>query len=128
MASLSDLPDELLSLIGEESDPTEQFVLALTSRRLHRIVNPILYKDNITKDDGNAVFWAARHGRLDTLELLRTYGAEWNDSNGSRNHEVYAWAFPEKEIEDVIDDHDTFFSPLHIAAKFGQTSAARWLL
>lgn len=107
--------------------PTAQFSLALSNKRLHDIVNPVLYKQHV-RQSGTAVFWAAREGRLDTLELLQTHGAELNDSNGSRLQWVFDWAFPRGD--EAIDPfaHDVFFTPLHIAAKFGQCAAVKWLL
>lgn len=126
MASLCALPSEVIVLIGSACEPREQNRLARTSRRFHDILNPLLYKRNVRHGLGSAVFWAARHGRLDTLELLRIAGAEWNDNSASRLEVVYRPVYPYRFEQDM--QHDMFFTPLHIAAKFGQESTVRWLL
>lgn len=130
MASFLSLPNEVIELIGRISLTGQQFNLALTNRHLHHLINPIIYKENVKFSFGSAMFWAARFDRLDTLELLRTYGADLNDSNASRSDFVYDIAYPRwKDIDGGdIDSWDTFFSPLHIAARFGRYSAVKWLL
>lgn len=127
MTFLTGLPNEVLVMVGEACGPQEQSCLARANRRLHVLLNPLLYKHNVQQGLASAAFWAARHGRLDTLERLRVSGAEWNDNSGSRLGSVCTSLVP-YDPGAMFNRYDMFFTPLHIAAKFGQDSAVRWLL
>lgn len=125
MASLLSLPDELILQISEECG-SEMHRLTHVNGDLHRIVNPELYKYNVRYRYGSAIFWAARHGSLDTLEYLRIAGAEWNDQSAS---------YSDRDLAESVCPFlpgqllcNMYFSPLHIAAKFGQDETVRWLM
>lgn len=126
MASFSSVPDELLDLIGKACSPQEKSRLAQASRRLRKVVNPLLYKQNLRQGLGSAVFWAARHGRVDLLQHLFTFGFDWNDNSASRLRTVQTWIYPGSKI--TLPHYHIHFTPLHIAAKFGHDLAVRWLL
>lgn len=128
MASLSGLSNEVIVLIGEACGTRERSCFARANRRLHDLVNPVLYRHNVRQGLASAAFWAARHGRVDTLELLRIGGAEWNDNSASRLESVYRSLCPHHPAALQRVEYDVFFTPLHIAAMFGQDSAVRWLL
>lgn len=123
---MSRLPVEILLLIVQAILPRKADLnsLAKGSKYLHKQLNPFLYKHNIENENGTAVFWAAEHGRVDTLELLKEHGAEFNDSSGSREvacrhlHPRNRCGFPK----------ECLFFPLHVAAKFGQDLAVAWLM
>lgn len=124
--NLSDLAGELICLIAENCGQTEMSRLARTNTRLRNFITPKLYKRNIRDKNGSAMFLAARNGNLDTLELLKTAGAEWNDQSASYSDEKVRRAFsPNLPRQHPLD---IYFSPLHIAAKFGQYDAVRWLM
>lgn len=125
MASLFILADELILSIAKACGP-EMHRLARVSHRLYRIVTPELYKQNVRHRYSSAMFWAARHGHLDTLERLRIAGAEWNDQSASYSDRDLARSvcpyLPGQLLANM------YFSPLHLAAKFGQDDTVRWLL
>lgn len=125
MASLLILADELILPIAEACGP-EMHRLAHVNQRLNRIVTPELYKHNVRHRYSSAMFWAARHGNLNTLEKLGIAGAEWNDQSASYSDRALARSvcpfLPRQRLFNM------YFSPLHIAAKFGQDETVRWLL
>lgn len=122
--SLSRFPSEVLVCIAEACDTFGQASLCRSSRRLNELVTPILYRQNVQEDFGSAMYWAAQHGRIDILERLRAWGAEVNDNSGSQLDNVYEPLCPYP----FRRPHDAYFTPLHVAAKFGQDDAVRWLL
>lgn len=125
MASLIIIADEIILSIAEACGP-EMHRLAHVNQRLNRIVTPDLYKYNVRHGYSSAMFWAARHGNLDTLEKLRIAGAEWNDQSASYSDRDLARSvcpyLPGQRLANM------YFSPLHVAAKFGQDETVRWLL
>lgn len=127
MASLLDLPNEVILRISKLCNTHGHNCLAQANRGLHDLLNPLLYKRNVRDELASARFWAARHGRLDTLELLRIADAEWNDNSASCLDTVQRLAWP-NGLDDDIKDQGVSFSPLHIAAQFGQDAAISWLL
>ncbi|KAL7629668.1 hypothetical protein AAE478_001191 [Parahypoxylon ruwenzoriense] len=81
MACFTDLPNEIIfSIVALLPYPEvalrncDLAALALTSRHLHRLVDPILYACNKNKSRSSAVIWAARHGRIETLEKAFCFG------------------------------------------------------
>ncbi|ROV99681.1 hypothetical protein VSDG_03023 [Cytospora chrysosperma] len=124
MASISKLPSEVVVLIAKACRVPEKSALARSNRQMNELITPELYKYNIQKEGGSAVFWAAEHGCIETLERLVSFGAEVNDITASRFRVVHRPYYP----YGTRCLHDTFFSPLHIAAKFGQDGAVKWLL
>lgn len=112
---------------------------AATCRRHHDLANPILYKINIDRDLSTAMLWAARYGRIGTLERMLMYGAEVNDAVASIDFEgdIPTWIIGDPIIRDTqLDDHPLprdgrgrcIFAPLALAAAYGQDIAVRWLL
>ncbi|ROW04698.1 hypothetical protein VMCG_04799 [Cytospora schulzeri] len=124
MASISDLPSEVVVLIAEACRVPEKSALARTNRQLNELLTPALYRYNIQREGSSAMFWASQHGCIETLERLVSFGAEVNDNTASRFRVVHRRYYP----HGTRRLHDTFFTPLHIAAKFGQDGAVKWLL
>jgi ankyrin repeat protein len=74
--SLLSLSNELLLLIAENLDEETINAFARTSRRSHRLVNPLLYQvDTQMEPCAWALEWAARNGRLSTAQLSLSAGA-----------------------------------------------------
>ncbi|KAI2472371.1 ankyrin repeat-containing domain protein [Annulohypoxylon bovei var. microspora] len=72
MATFISLPNEILILFAFAL-PCPHLdwslaALALTNRQLHRLFNPVLYGHNKDRHKSKAVEWAAKHGRIETLE------------------------------------------------------------
>ncbi|KAG8159990.1 hypothetical protein KVR01_010627 [Diaporthe batatas] len=125
MSSLSSLPDEVIILIAEACDVPDKARLARSNRRLNDLATRVLLRYSVKEAGNSAMFWAAEHGHINTLERMRSYGAEINDTSGSRLATVVRRldSFPQHRLYS-----STGFSPLHIAAKFGQNAAVKWLL
>lgn len=111
---------------------------AATCRRHHDLANPILYKINIDRDLSTAMLWAARYGRIDTMELMFKFGAEVNDTAASID---FGGFIPSWIIGDPVVHNSNFvfplpredrgycmFAPLALAAAYGQDVAVSWLL
>lgn len=75
-----DLPNELILAFGDWADPPTLSALASTSRRLHSLLNPQLYRRNAKEQHSAALIWAAANGRVDTASLCLSYGADINTS------------------------------------------------
>lgn len=113
-------------MIAQASRQPELNCLARVNRYLYEFLNDDLYIRNVRHGYGSAVFWAARHGRLDTFEHLRKAGAEWNDQSASYSDDKLARSVCPYLPGQIL--RNMYFSPLHIAAKFGQDEAVQWLL
>ncbi|KAJ4394504.1 hypothetical protein N0V93_003722 [Gnomoniopsis smithogilvyi] len=126
MVTLQNLPSELVRHIAQKCGQSDMSRLLRVSKNLRNIVTPELYEHNVRNQYSSAMFWAAQSGNIDTLELLDTAGADWNDQSASFSDEKVREQFcpylPGQHSRNM------YFSPLHIAAKFGQGRAVRWLL
>ncbi|KAF9870780.1 hypothetical protein CkaCkLH20_11679 [Colletotrichum karsti] len=77
MATLEDLPSELLLHIAEELWELRGLAsLAKMNHRLKAIANPILYQAAARKKKHNAFFHCARIGQMGNLEILRKNGQD----------------------------------------------------
>lgn len=76
MTELSELPTEILLLIGECIQFAKDInSLCQTSRRLHALLTPSLYKLNVRLGKSSALVWAAEHGHATTARLSLQAGA-----------------------------------------------------
>jgi ankyrin repeat protein len=114
---MSNLPVELLLKIAEEhcTSARDLNALAQTCRGFHGLVNPVVYRHNVSEEGGDAVLWACEHGRIDTLEHLREQGARFDLEFGV-------------EVDVGSDAHRACFAPIHVAAKHGHVEVLAWLL
>ncbi|ROW09654.1 hypothetical protein VMCG_02156 [Cytospora schulzeri] len=118
---LSCLPTELIIhiLCDFQLRSRDRANISLTCRLFHTINTPILYTENIRHGNSSCLFWAARHGRIGTLQNAVAAGAHLNTSG---------W-LAEDEGEEVDDDNSGHATtPLHVAAKYGQREVAEWLI
>ncbi|KUI61663.1 Transient receptor potential cation channel subfamily A member 1 [Cytospora mali] len=118
---LSWLPTELFIHILSDShfSPRDRANISLTCRLFHAINTPILYTDNIRHGNSSCLFWAARHGRIATIQNAVAAGAHLN---------INGW-LAEDEVDDGDDDNaGRATTPLHVAAKYGQREVAEWLI
>lgn len=123
--SFSLLPTELvIQILGDDHLACrDRASLSRTCHLFHDISNPILYAQNLRLAKSSCLFWAAKHGRLATLGRALAAGANVNteacfaDDDDDDDNDVNA-----------DDDATTSTTPLHVAAKYGQTEAAEWLL
>ncbi|KAI1205892.1 ankyrin repeat-containing domain protein [Annulohypoxylon truncatum] len=152
MATFNSLPNEILTIIADFfpcrsvlSQSQYLGTLALTNRRLYQLVNPILYAHNRDKDHSSAVIWAARHGRIETLEKALFFGLNFNCRDDERlsclciavihkQEATVTWLLNHgvgPDVEPVIERFravDRRFSPLFLALKTAQSSVACLLL
>lgn len=127
MPSLSDLPNEIIILIAEGCDVRGKACLARSNRRLNGLATEVLLRYSVREEGNSAMYWAAEHGHINTLERMRACGAELNDSSGSRLPVVFR-RLAAIMLDDIDVSRNFGFLPLHVAAQFGQDSAVHWLL
>lgn len=75
---LLDLPNELILELGDLAEPPALCALASTCRRLHSLLNPLLYRRNAQEQYSSALIWAAENGRVDTVSHCLSHGANIN--------------------------------------------------
>lgn len=126
MASLSCLPDEIIILIAEACDVPGKARLARSNRRLNELTTGVLHRYSVQEEGNSAMYWAAEHGHIRTLQRMRSCGAELNDSCGSRLPMVHRRFFPNPSL--YHSRNSVGFLPLHVAARFGQDAVVQWLL
>ncbi|RYO87123.1 hypothetical protein DL766_001870 [Monosporascus sp. MC13-8B] len=74
---LAGLPSELIEAIALQIDTYSGLAaLSLASRRMHGCANPVLYKRAAGSARQRALFWAAAHGSVSTLERMLDAGAD----------------------------------------------------
>lgn len=73
-----DLPNELILASGDLAEPPALSALASTCRRLHSLLNPLLYRRNAREQRSSALIWAAENGRVDTVNLCLSHEADIN--------------------------------------------------
>lgn len=110
MPNFHNLPYELLEDVTRMSGRAATSALAQTSKWLHYLVIPILYKRHIKDGLCSALFWAAKVGELGTLKYLLHYGADLN-AIGSVEPDEMAWG-----------------RAVHYAARGGHDEVVAWLL
>lgn len=126
MASLSCLPDEIIILIAEACDVSGKACLARSNRRLNELTTEVLHRYSVQEEGNSALYWAAEHGHIRTLQRMRSCGAELNDSSGSRLPIVFLRFF--RYPAGYYSRDSVGFLPLHVAARFGQDAVVQWLL
>lgn len=126
MASLSCLPDEIIILIAEACGVPGKACLARSNRRLNELTTGVLHRYSVQEEGNSAMYWAAEHGHIRTLQRMRSCGAELNDSSGSRLPIVYRRFFRNPSL--YHSRNSVGFLPLHVAARFGQDATVQWLL
>ncbi|KAK3388709.1 hypothetical protein B0T20DRAFT_100715 [Sordaria brevicollis] len=93
--ALQKLPVELLLEIPPDLGSFQDLAaLARTCRRLYDVFNPLLYKYDVQTGSPIAMFWAARWGRLRTLQLSHDAGANLKQ----------AWSSPDPLCRSKYDD------------------------
>ena len=80
MVTINHLPPDVLYDISDYVSSGSLAALARTSRHFYSILNPHLYIKDIHYVDADyaCLFWAAKHGRLDTIKMAHSYGADLN--------------------------------------------------
>lgn len=137
--SFIDLPGEILlgiaSFLFRESDIND---LAKTSTRLHSLLNPALYKFNVTHSKSSALLWAASEGQDTTARLCIQQGADPNITDPmnatplslavNHRHPKVVKVLLECKDTDVNTGVDEGDSPLYCAALFGVRDVVKLLL
>ncbi|CAH0044669.1 unnamed protein product [Clonostachys solani] len=100
MATFEALPQEIVIAIGEmcawpassEEPPPSKHLAALirTGRWLYNLLNATLYRKNLKQGEplDSCVLWAAENGRLDTIKMAVSFGADLN-ADGARDESDY---------------------------------------
>lgn len=118
------LPNELMFALGNLADIPTLSALASTSRRLHALLNPLLYRRNAREQHSRALVWAAENGRLDTAKLCLSHGADINtvtspeeETRRQRNNLLF-----------LIGAVSRSGTPLHYAVRRGHDEIVKYLL
>ncbi|ROW13168.1 hypothetical protein VPNG_04876 [Cytospora leucostoma] len=120
---LNHVLDKQLLLIHILSDPDfcppDRANISLTCRVFETINTPILYAENVRQGGSSCLFWAARRGRLRTIQIAVAAGA---------HPHVAGWL-----AEDGMDGSDVDIvcratTPLHVAARYGHRQVAECLI
>lgn len=118
--SLLDLPNEILYMVGDHlEEPSDMNALCLANKDLYTMFALLLYKIDSARE-GKALYWAAQNGREHTAKLALAIGA-------NVNHQVPKFLEPEG-VESQVHMSTSMDTPLHAAAKNGQTSMVKLLL
>lgn len=127
-SSFALLPIELIiQILGDDHLASrDRASISRTCQLFHNINNPLLYAQDVRQGRSSCLFWAAKHGRLDTLKRAVDAGADINNEG---------WFADDDDGDDgggIVHVHDNkpagVTTPLHVAAKYGQKEAAEWLL
>ncbi|KAK4157081.1 hypothetical protein C8A00DRAFT_30066 [Chaetomidium leptoderma] len=111
-ALLAQIPVQLLLNIAEHNHTSrvrDLNALAQTCRSFYGTLHPMLYFLNVQYEGASAALWAARHGRIDQLEILRGLGA---DLENVRDNSEDGWSF----------------AVMSTAAAHGQDATLAWFL
>ena len=115
------LPAEIIILIAESLDVGDQLSLGLTSRRLHRVVNPIIYETDIKSGRSYCLFWAVQKGQKGALEQALACGAHLDTR---RLDEKTVIPTPLRDLRHPVQ----YRTPLHWAVLFRKLDVVEWLL
>lgn len=118
-SSFALLPIELIiQILGDDHLACrDRASISRTCQLFHDINNPILYTQNVRQGRSSCLFWAAKHGRLETLKRGVDAGANVNTEGWFADDGV-----------NMDDNPAGVTTPLHVAAKYGQKEAAEWLI
>lgn len=117
--TLLDFPNEILYMVGDHLDePSDVNSLCLTNKHFNAMFESVLVqKDAVRK--GNALYWAAATGREDLAKRSLAAGA-YVDQQVARTVDVVGVPLP-------VHMPTSMDTPLHAAARNGQTSMIRLL-
>ncbi|KAG8157227.1 hypothetical protein KVR01_012935 [Diaporthe batatas] len=109
------LPNELILMLDDWADVPTLAALARTSRRLHDLMNPVLYRRSAKEQHSSALLWAAENGLVETVKLCLSHGADIN--------------LPLSLQEDAqVGDVPASGTPLHYAVRRGHDDLVEYLL
>lgn len=139
MVNLCQLPNEVVLVILHNCFSPDLAAMAVVSKHYTNLANEVLYTRNARDENAVAMLWAAKHGRIGTLEHLVRCGASVNETTASlflnREDPLYeGWIdkiVPRgvlAEYEPNTINHFFNFSPLAVAVAYGQDLTVRWLL
>ncbi|KAK4161559.1 ankyrin repeat-containing domain protein [Cladorrhinum sp. PSN259] len=69
------LPPEILFLVIELLELPDQNALNRTNQWFYSVINPIIYYQNVRRNQASCMYWAAEHGQLGTLKHVLGAGA-----------------------------------------------------
>ncbi|PTB69775.1 ankyrin, partial [Trichoderma citrinoviride] len=82
--NLDAIPPELLTTIADFLPAQRDTnALARCSSRLHAILDPLLYRQNIKSSRSDALAWAAKTGNIQTVRKALSYGADPNNNHNN---------------------------------------------
>ncbi|KAK5800940.1 hypothetical protein VI817_003152 [Penicillium citrinum] len=128
MSGFEILPDELILQIVLFSSESSLAALARTNRHLQQVCTSSLYRHNVLHNNSSALEWAARSGRLETLQKALNAGASLpkkQPSGESREEDPRTIQFG---IERPHKFHDFRPHPISLAAQAGHLHIVRYMI
>ncbi|KAK3984049.1 ankyrin repeat-containing domain protein [Cladorrhinum sp. PSN332] len=144
------LPPEILHLILDLLDLSDQNALNRANQWLYSVINPIIYHQNVRHQGSTCMFWGAEFGQLGTLKHALEAGAnldlaaplmplpiptdsdtdsqDGDDDNANANPNANANTITPPITNNPAVAMLPYASPLHLAAKHGNVDAVAWLL
>ena len=115
---LDTVPNEILLEIGDQLDTEHDlYYLTRVSKRFYHLFVKFLYRHNIQRHGGDALFWAAKHGRETTARRLLEFEAELNGRDRTPSSPLLLGCSPKSGM-----------TPLHQAAHHGHLCLVKLLL
>jgi hypothetical protein len=116
---IESLPAELLDVITEQLDHADLALLIQCSKQLHHRIEPLLYASQAALD--KAMFWGCKNGKLSTIHLAVSYGADVSIVYVRRRKRIGYYYLP------LLPDKFPVLT-LHLAARNHHVDAFKLLL
>ena len=135
--ALNHIPEELLVIITEQLDKASDInSLAQSNRLTYRVVNHLLYTNNIHRANASALNWGAEHNNLDTIAKCFLAGAATREGweaaplahAAKAGHTAAVALLLSHGADPDSKEAETDQTPLYIASEHGYSAVCEKLL